>query len=242
MSNGPAAPVQSHAQAGLRLTIDRDHAGAVKIELRRTKPIGPRSPLLPAIFATAAVLLAIVVVYSPKHRTLAHLVTWHEPLQDHGLSATLLIVSMLLLLLAFAGSGTIVGEQILVIRDLGLQHGLMRSNPFLMFFASVFNLSDDFGIATRSHLIPRDEIMDVVVHEAFSRWTIRTYIAVLLTRCDERRFSFTPSPQTSVSAAPPSQFMLQPGGQGGVIVLFPHLRPRLKLVQIAYTEIHRTLF
>ncbi|KAE8209894.1 hypothetical protein CF327_g6175 [Tilletia walkeri] len=147
---------------------------------------------------------------------------------------------MLVLLGVLSWPGPIIGESILVIRDLGLQHGVIRRNPLLQLASKTFGWSNSFSHQTKSLLIARDEIMDVVVHETFRRWTIGSFIAALTVSAEHDNAATTAA--FTDNGEEVTKFALQPGGHGGVVVLFPHFSPPLKLVQIAYTEIHRTLF
>ncbi|CAD6939271.1 unnamed protein product [Tilletia controversa] len=239
--------VRSHEHEGLLLNVERFHDGSTRIELTTASSKATTATTrwsvarVAGIFGPVVALLAVVLGFG--HSSLNG---WIELLSQRSeqlslFSATVSASLFLALLCVLSWPGPIVGESILVIRHLGLQHGVTRRSPVLHLVARTFGLSTDtFSHRTQSLLIGRDEIMDVVVHEAFQRWTIGSYIAVLTVRAQPEK-----SDTASVCAddgQTATDFALQPGGQGGVVVLFPHLRPRLKLVQIAYTEIHRTLF
>ncbi|KAK0520941.1 hypothetical protein OC842_006940, partial [Tilletia horrida] len=120
--------------------------------------------------------------------------------------------------------GPIVAEELFVIHDLGIQHGVIRANPALTCIGTAFFSQPHLGRRTSTRLIPRDEIMDVVVHEAFRRWSIVSYIAVLTVSdyptCAGGPDGFERSPAQPDGGAGNGllDMALQPGGHGGVIV------------------------
>jgi len=202
-----------YEHAGLILSVARRQDGSTRLELTRSSTSQDGIKWLFAIFAA---LLAMI------HGAQAQRV---DPRWLAALPLGLLAAFML-------WPGPVSRESILVIRDLGLQCSTERSNPLLCALGRPVKLAH-LGLRRQTRFIPRDEIMDVVVHEGFRRWSVLSFVAVLTLGGG--------STTASVSSGRDA-IALQPGGEGGVTVLFPHLTPRLNLVQIAYTEIHRVLF
>ncbi|KAK0523518.1 hypothetical protein OC834_005870 [Tilletia horrida] len=243
---GRRSPTQQrHAHGGRVLSVERRRDGSVRLEL--SKDTGANgSAFSSASSSSLSTVLGVVLVLMSALWIAAH----RPSIADLDASvmrypATALAAALVLLC---TWPNPIVAEELLVIRDLGIQHGVIRANPALTWIGTAFFSQPHLGRRTSARLIPRDEIMDVVVHEAFRRWSIVSYIAVLTVSdyptCAGGPDGFERSPAQPDGGAGNGllDMALQPGGHGGVIVLFPHLRPRLKLVQLAYSEIHKTFF
>lgn len=110
----------------------------------------------------------------------------------------------------------VIEEKVLVVRGAGVQTSVVRGLRFTSGHTVRLNAS--------TSMLPRDAILDVFVNEAILRWKIVDYIAIA-----------THAP-TSLSEHGPVPY-------GRTLhVIFPHLLPRLNMVEAVYRTLHSVIF